>query len=557
MGLFKSDVKSDIKAEFLKSISMGLTRKSITSCSRWAEKYRVMSHLNMHVPWKFTDFPWLRGMHDSKAKRNIGQKSAQMGFTETVLNIAFYHIDVKGIDCLYVLPSKTPDASDFSASRFDPALDMSQHLMHLFSDVKNVGHKRAGSANLYIRGSNSRGGLKSIPVGLVILDELNEMPARNIPLALERTSGQIEKLDWLISTPTVEDVGINKYYKNSTQNHFYFKCPSCSRFIELTFPDSMEIHGESPIDPRIRDSVLICNKCKAKLPHENKAEWLADSRWIESFTDRDDAGWHISQLYSTRVSPPEIAKAYFNSLRDETDEQEFYNSKLGVTHEIAGSRISEGQIESVKGTYIRQKSNDYGLVTMGVDVNYPFLNFEIDKWDVPSGISITDLNNNSRPHVINYGKLNDMEELDELMRDFKVSFCVIDAQPERRKAYEFATRFWGHVRLIFYIGSIVGKQIKITDDGEPKVTVDRTSWLDVSLGRFKNGSITLPADTDYEYSDQIQALIRTYRRDENGNPVAEYVSTKADHYGHSRNYAEIALPLAYSVSKSRSIQNIM
>ncbi len=36
---------------------------------------------------------------------NVGKKSAQMGYTETVLNLTFFKIDIERIDCLYVLPA--------------------------------------------------------------------------------------------------------------------------------------------------------------------------------------------------------------------------------------------------------------------------------------------------------------------------------------------------------------------------------------------------------------------------------------------------------------------
>ena len=285
-------------------LATGLRRKSVTSCSRWAEAYRVMKT----GPWRFDRFPWLRDMHDSEFTFNIGQKAAQMGFTETVLNISFYNIDIKGTDVLYVLPSKTPDASDFSASRFDAALNSSPHLENLFSDVKNVGHKRAGAANMFIRGSRARAGLKSVPVGTVILDEVDEMDSENIPLAFERTSGQLEKLIWMISTPTIPGYGINEKFVDSTQDFFYFKCPSCSRFIRLTFPENLEIVGEHYSDRRIHESFLKCVECNAKLPHEDKVKWLSTGQWQPSLTGKNRRGFAISQLYSTTVSPGEIVE---------------------------------------------------------------------------------------------------------------------------------------------------------------------------------------------------------------------------------------------------------
>src|SRR2546423_8716459 len=112
---------------FLERLSSGLKRHSLTKPSKWAEAYRIMGP-PFPGKWTFRYHPWLREMHDSTAEFNVGQKAAQMGYTETMLNIVFYKIDVGSIDCLYVLPSKTPDASDFSAARFDPALELSPHL---------------------------------------------------------------------------------------------------------------------------------------------------------------------------------------------------------------------------------------------------------------------------------------------------------------------------------------------------------------------------------------------------------------------------------------------
>src|SRR5258706_4198642 len=96
-------------------VSAGLKRKSLTTCSRWAQSCRVMGGKSFPGPWSFKHHPWLKEMHDSDSIMNIGQNSAQMGYTETALNRVFFKIDVEGVDCLYVLPATTPDASDFSA----------------------------------------------------------------------------------------------------------------------------------------------------------------------------------------------------------------------------------------------------------------------------------------------------------------------------------------------------------------------------------------------------------------------------------------------------------
>ena len=230
----------DLALLLTERVATSLKRTSIISPEKWACEYRVMGK-PFPGKWSFDKHPWLRGMHASKYEINVGQKAAQMGFTETVLNIVFFYIDIHQVDCLYVLPSKTPDASDFSAARFDPALELSRHLRQLFSNVKNVGHKRAGNTNLYIRGAKSRAGLKSIPVGVLVLDEKDEMKQDHIPLAKERQSGYDINIMWEISTPTIDNFGINEAFRHSTQSDFNFNCPSCNRYIALTWPDNIKI----------------------------------------------------------------------------------------------------------------------------------------------------------------------------------------------------------------------------------------------------------------------------------------------------------------------------
>lgn len=541
-------------------IKEGLKRQSVQKPSLWAQNYRVMPK----GPWRFERHPWLKEMHDCQSYKVVGQKAAQMGFTEWALNFTFYHIDVQCHSVLYLLPSES-DASDFSASRFDPALESSPHLSKIFSDVKNVGLKRAGASSLYVRGSRSKSKLKSIPVAVIVIDELEEMVQENIPLALHRTSGQ--EVYWLlmISTPIREDHGINAHFKETTQEEYFFQCPSCSRYTTLVFPDCLVVTAEEITDPKINDSHYICKECKNKLHHETKKEWLSleNARWVPAFDGRDARGFHISQMYSMARagSPAEIAKTFVKSQFDLTAEQEFYNSTLGECHLVAGSQITDEDIENCKSKNYKKYEHwdSGGIVTMGVDVGPHVLHCEIDLW-IPPDVGTNDLNILSQVRVIWEGKVKQFEELDLLMRKYNVRFCVIDAQPERHSARNFAFRFPGRVRLCFYSTGASGKEIHLSEANapQPTVSVDRTSWLDLSLGRFRNASIRLPIDVSPEYRINIKSPARIYEKDSTGNPVGKYVEGKnPDHFAHARNYAEIAYPLAFSLASNKDIQNFL
>jgi hypothetical protein len=504
--------------------------------------------------WSFKYHPWAREMHDCDAEMMVGQKGAQLCFTEVALNKSFYNIDVLGNSVVYVLPTSSPDASNFSTSRFDPALELSPHLRNLFSDVKNIGHKRAGSANLFLRGSRSRNQLKSIPVSFAAIDEVDEMVQQNIPLIFERMSGQLQQQSFLLSTPTIEHFGINLYYQQSSQDHFFFTCPKCSRLTEFVFPDCLEITADHWSDPNVLNSFIKCKECKNQLEHKAKPEFLAKGQWVAGHTDRLMRGFHINQMYSSTVKPYQIAASYLKGQENPADEQEFWNSKMGMPHEPEGARLSDADIKRcISQISMVETASPYALVTMGIDVG-SWLHYEVTQYSLSR--QGTDVSLCAEGKLLKAGKVQHFEELDLKMNKYGVNFCVIDANPERRKALEFAQRFWGRVKLCFYGRGVNGKAITMHAPEQHTLTVDRTSWLDLSLGRVRNERIRLPVDTPIEYKEQLKALVRIIEKDKDGNPTAKYIKTSEDHYAHARNYNEIALQLAATMSQSQDIGGV-
>lgn len=543
------------------TLIQSLKRTTLKTCSSWAEQY-VMMGKPFPGPMSFKYHPWTKEMHDSRAPKNTGKKAAQVGYTVTMMNLAFYKIDQLGESVLYLLPSKTPDATDFSSTKFDPALEMSPHLADLFSDVKNAGTKRAGSCILYVRGANSRKGLKSISVGTVIMDEFDEMPEHTIPLAQERMSGQQDKQLWLISTPRFPGLGVDREFLDSTQEHFMFRCPGCSRIIEMKH-ENLVVTADDVHDPKINDSFVKCVECDKRLfgnelPMkdycEMKADLLLDSQYVPlGHKDFDDRGFHVNQFYSPTIKPVTLASAWLKSLTNKSAEQEYHNSKMGDAHEVEGARISEEVFEECrtsrrKGT----KGTTSQIVTMGVDVGR-WLHYEIAVWDLPMKLG-TDINLLAIPHIIDEGKKVEFEELDDLMRTWQILQAVVDVQPETKMAQRFANRFPGYVKLCRYVKGLTDNTIEISQSEKLVYNVNRTVWLDQSLGRFHQKRIDIPQDTSLEYKAHMKNIARIYEEDSDGNQIGRYISNGDDHFAHARNYNEIALPLAAAFKTNRDIK---
>ena len=548
----------NLREQLLETIASGLKRKTLTKCSKWSEEYVVLGGNEYPGPLRFKHFPWLKEMHDSEAAKNVGQKAAQMGYTTTVMNRTFYNIDIKHKSVLYLLPTKTPDATDFSSTKFDPLLELSSHLAKMFSDVRNVHTKRAGSATLYIRGSNSRSGLKGVSTQTIVFDEYDEMNFELIDLARTRSDGFKDCHEWLISTPTVPTVGISKEFEHTTKEHFFFICPYCSKLTELIYPDSLVICGESLTDDKIKDTYIICKECKHKLPHEEKEIWLSTGQWVPTgHKDYENRGFYINQMYSPTIDPPKLAHLFIKAQTSTAAEQEFFNSKMGLPHVSAAARIDEETInKNIKAHKKGDRPANRRLVTMGIDIG-KWLHYEVDEWILP-GHPGPDLNMLATCKLLTEGKCLSFDDLHRLMHEWQPIMCVIDSRPETRKAYEFACKFYGHVKMCYYGNNVSGKQISVNrDENSHSVTVDRTSWLDLSLGRFPAGTILLPCDLSDEYKKHVMACIRVYRKDRHGHDVASYVNEGDDHFCHARNYSEIALPLAVSMTSNMDIGKLL
>src|SRR3972149_2753656 len=88
------------------TIADGLKNRTLTTCSRWANRRRIMCG-DFPGPYSEKFHPWVHEMHDSWAPFNWAMKGAQLGVTEVAINRALYTIDKLKRAVMYVLPTTT------------------------------------------------------------------------------------------------------------------------------------------------------------------------------------------------------------------------------------------------------------------------------------------------------------------------------------------------------------------------------------------------------------------------------------------------------------------
>ncbi|MBF84034.1 MAG: hypothetical protein CL489_06100 [Acidobacteria bacterium] len=555
--------------ELFDHLAESLTHSTITNCAQWALERRVMGR-PFEGPWNFKLFPWLYTPHVSNHPFRLALKGAQLGFTEWAINEAFYAIDHKRSNVLYCLPTKG-NAGDFSTTRFNPALALSPYIANLFSGADNVSLKTAGSRSLYIRGSKARADLKSLPITVLILDEIDEMPKESISLAHHRLDGQAVGSTSLLelSTPTLPDMGIDAEYKLSNQMIYVFQCPGCSKYIDLQYPRNFKLTATRMNDPDIEKSYFFCHECDYVIDHEAKPEIFkckemggtGHYRPQVKYADRE--GYYVNQMYSSAKggTPIEWAKAVILAETNPSKEQELWNSKVGKGHATENAKLEEGVLEQHKRNYTiaDYELHDNRIRTIGCDVG-AVCDLVCLEWTWESDLGLP--NDRYRPRLV--GELSlprsseDARAILDYFRKMNAHMFVMDSEPESRFARQVINLLGDYGFMCDYGKGYKAGQVNVKEE-DGFITVNRTTWLDITMSRFtaanKDGT-DLPSDISERFLQHMTAPARYYKDDANGDPIAIYKNEKADHLFHAWTYAEIGLPLYFLTAEGEDIDVI-
>ena len=495
----------------------------------FAEKhpaYWAMCYRRIHgLPWTFDGREYLKAIHEDRSKRICVVKGAQTGFTETAINLVFFRLLVDRRDVLYVLPGLS-DASTVSASRIATAIEESPVFASRQSKYQGAFLKRINGRTLYIRGSNSRSQLKSIPVAGLFLDEFEEMEPANVALARERTSGQNpdDVQEFNFSTPYKPGWGISAEFDRSDQHYYHIPCVECGEYQSLGWPESFDLQA-------VR---WKCRKCGCLWSDQEKVEMVGRGKWIPRHPDRVLRGYHLSQLYSPTLTAEKVKEKWKAAEIDTWTRQEWYNSVLAQPHLEEASRLPLELINSRKtNTYMLTMSE--GTTAMGIDVGTPYCFWVVATW-TPDDVMF----------ILAAGKTETFKELGGLLSQYNVRTCVIDANPERRKVREFCDRHVGRVYMCYYPET---KDFVRWRHEDHEVSANRTETLDRYLGRYKQARVVLPCDVPESFIKHHHNLVRVLRKTpQTGGVIARYEPVGDDHFVHAANYAEIAGLLCGSAS---------
>jgi endogenous inhibitor of DNA gyrase (YacG/DUF329 family) len=499
-------------------------------------------------PGEWFDLPhhkYLVDMFAEVAREIVYMKAGQIGVSELLISYALHACDQRSADVLYLMPTNT-DVSDFGQSRFGPALEASPYLASIVvgaSASKNqrgadkVTLKRIRENFLYLRGGSVGNDgrarqLKSIPVDVLVGDEIDEMDERAMPIGRKRLGHSPIKEVRQASTPTYHGVGIHAQWELSDQREWFVPCPHCGKWQQLDINNIVQVwddlgrpivwHGQE--DDR---AYIACTRCGKEVDR------LAKGEWVPKYPGRSIVGFHPTKLMSGHT-PLLAVVLNFNTV-DETARREAFNQDLGLPYTPKGGRLTEEDLRACEREFAHGPLDYDAGAAMGVDVG-KLLHVVIRAR--PDG--------KGERRQLFAGAVMNFDEVSRLMQQYQVNTCVVDALPETRSARAFQAEHKDKkVWLCHYVSAESGAKKSGPvqwDARHGNVNADRTWTLDITFSRFYDKSNVLPANIKSvaDYHKHLLEPTRVVHEKPDGTVVGKYVGDGDDHFAHAENYCAIA-----------------
>ena len=353
----------------------------------WADKYRFLSSVSSAEPgrWRTDRVPYMREIFkklspSDPCQRVVFMKGVQISGTEAALNCVGAYIDIAPAPVMYVMPT-VDMAKQLSKKRLFHLINESPTLKDKVIDS----NRREGSSTileknfpggvLFLTGANSASGLRSNPVKVLLLDEVDAYPlsiddeGSPIRLAEKRTTTFSDKKIFLLSTPTAAGTSVIAKELSETDERVYkVPCPHCDHKQELEF-DNLKWDSGKP-----ETAKYACEGCGVLIEEKYKTQMLMNGVWEPTRPEMSDplvAGYRINSLYSPLgwMSWEEIATQFLKDKDNAVLLRTFINTVLGQPWEDRGEAPDWEMLYERRESYDRNKpNNSVEMITVGVDI---------------------------------------------------------------------------------------------------------------------------------------------------------------------------------------------
>lgn len=496
----------------------------------------------------------LEPMQD-KFRRKCMMKGTQGGASLIVMLIMLHGMIFKRYPqgVLYLFPT-TASVQEYSKSRFSPLIqDNPSAIGRYIEDTNTAGLKKVNGGNLYLRGGNlsekldigyqESTQLKAISVDATVFDEVDLMDSDTIAKAIGRMDASEVKDEIYIGNPGVPRKGIDAFFQESDQRHWWMTCVKCA-----TETCAEKEFFDNPSFIKIRPNgtgYLGCRRCGAQISNQTgiwKPDVPANSNIMH--------GWRWSQLIIPYSDPAKILQKYRYPPQDNIGDVCRIN--LGMPYISSEDQLTHMQVLSCCGDYNQEDSSE-GPCIMGVDqgdIKHLVIGIKTGRKGGREGKEETF-------KILRVAHVSRWEEIHDLARRFNVKLAVVDLRPNADAARDFQRDEKYKIHLCEYSeSSPVGVMF---NDKTGLVKVNRTEIFDASGKLFSENRILIPRKSPEisEFVRQVTDPVCIEERDKKQGGLIRRYRGKDDHYRNAINYfllaaSRITAPMAREWTRPRS-----
>lgn len=488
-------------------------------------------------PFRLDDRPALVPIYDAIPttraeafeRRLIIQKATQLGLTVwEVLADIYMAIKWGPVNIGLFLPDQTTAAFK-SEHRFMPIVRSSPELRHAMTHRKDPDGSlvRVGEGNVLTRHclaslllflwTSGKVTTESRPMDIVSLDEVQGMTLAQIDKVLARMGDSDVQFALMLSTAFMPEADINFWYMQGTQEVWHTECPTCGAESDLSdpagiFPDlsigynTGQFRPVGGREPPVNEYIWTCPHCRGWIPDPQRGRYIAQNPGanprIRSFL--------LPRTISPRMTPRAMIEG-FRTAKTGDQKMSFYNrtlarpyidaDQLPVTMAHCEAAAAEGKRLGL--TWETKAVPGQGPYYMGLDQMGGWV-AAIVKRRLPDG----------RQAVVHCEAIFDDDPFarcTELMRDFRISVCVLEQLPNVNDARRFTNKPEHRGRVFLCTGfSADPKADMITwgdaatrsdrrtaeeDRSRYAVTVSQYKAMQTALYRVRNLHCLFPSDT--------------------------------------------------------------
>lgn len=455
----------------------------------------------------FKNHPHMIPIYASKADWLAIIKGAQTGATVWILLRILHRLLFDRCDLGLYLPTEAL-LQRTVRTRLDPLIEQVPELAKaILRDSNTMSLKRfhnrwGGVSNLALFHIGGVATKVSSPLGDVTVDEVKECSVRDIEELQYRMAAQLKTREVYASTAGAPGETIDFFFKQGCMNTWLSRCKCSDGGVDLAahWPNTIAVMRDGSVHYR-------CHRCGWKIDDPRVGNFVAQSPGV---TERES--YSVSGLLGPKWSiRPDLV---WHKWQTSVNKQEFYNSMLGlpfidiesqpVDEELLRSCVNAPGYPAYDGTGIawgahlpqgharrrrcamgidQHASNCYAVIMRrGKDGKAELVHLEVIDSDNPR-------------YFVNDAPVSPWVRVRELMHEYDVACCIVDAAPNWNESRQLATDFSRRVWCASYVDSQADTVRWLDKRNQSEATIkggrDLNLQWQVHLHRFRSLEETL------------------------------------------------------------------